>query len=101
MSGQSEQAALQASAADEQLRQARRQSYYQALESGMQDEQNLFANKLTEIQSKSNLYGSAAKARQQAWSGAGDALAGIGSTLAGPGGDALFKAFKGMGAKKA
>lgn len=93
MSGQSEQAALQASAADEQLRQQRRQAYYQALESGMQDEQNLFANKITEIQNKANLARSSAQARQKAWAGAGDALAGVGNIMSGPGGQALAGLF--------
>lgn len=97
MSGQSEQAALQASAADEQLRQQRRQAYYQALESGMQDEQNLFANKILEIQNKAGLARSSAQARQKAWAGAGDALAGAGNILLGPGGKALAGLFGGKG----
>jgi len=85
LAGQAAGEDLKASMADEQMREARRQSYYNTLNVGMEDEQNVFANKMTQIQSKASLLGAAAQTRSDAWNSVGQSLIGASSALMGSG----------------
>lgn len=80
--GQGQQQELQAQMADQQLREQRRQAYYGALQTGMQGEQNLFANQLTALQSKASLGGAAYQTRAEAYNkSASDIFKGIGTAV--------------------
>jgi hypothetical protein len=85
LSGQASDAALKSSIAEDQMREARRQSYYNTLNVGMEDEQNVFANKMSQIQSKASLLGAAAQTRSDAWNSVGQSLIGASSAMLGSG----------------
>lgn len=80
--GQEQQAELQAQMADKQLQEQRRQAYYGTLQTGMQAEQNQFANLLTALQSKASLGGAAYQTKAQAYNQASsDIFKGIGTAV--------------------
>ena len=85
LSGQASDAALKSATAEDQMREARRQSYYNTLNVAMEDEQNVLANKMAQIQSKASLLGAAGQTRTEAWNSFGQSLIGASSALLGSG----------------
>jgi len=84
--GRAEDAALAGDIANQQMQDQRRQAYYGALAQGIQADQQLFADKLTNIQSRASLAGAAAKSRAEPWNQLGGGLLDIGGGIVQAGG---------------
>jgi len=80
--GQASDNELKAQMGDEQLREQRRGAYYNALQSGAQEENNYFDRRMANVQTRGNLLQAATKQRAEVWNGLGSDLIGAGGTMA-------------------
>jgi hypothetical protein len=81
--GKAEDTALAGDIANQQMQDQRRAAYYGALAQGIQADQQLFADKLTNIQSRASLAGAAAKSRAEPWNQIGGGLIDVGGGFIG------------------
>jgi len=78
---QAQDAALKAAMQGQGFQEARRQSYYGALQGAQQAEQQLFENQLGNIQARANILAGAAGMKQAAAQGVGQGLMGIAGSM--------------------
>lgn len=83
MSGKAADNDMNAQFADEQLKDARRGAYYNALQAGMADESRMFDQKMASINSRANINNAASQTRVNAWNGIGQGFFNVGSMLMG------------------